>query len=299
MRRLVPRSLGAAVEAWLGRLERGVDAAAQRRLAARWLRDAGALAAGSSEATTALRRVRSAIAGELGLDPTPPAAEAAAARAGEPRGTAPAREDDARALVLHLAALPRAVAAPDPGAPDPSAAAPTFPAGAPGPEASLALLADACLGATPRAARARALAELAAARAPARWFPREGVFPGAANLLRAFVADAEGASADYAAEVCERLLRHVEVQRELALRPAGPVAPDAQRLEQVRFTLVLLEAAQRWRDLRFLNAALKRNDLHHRAWARRRTRSRYDLLAGLHGAAALARQEALVRELAP
>lgn len=298
MRRLLPRSLGAAVEDWLGRLERGVDEASQRREAGRWLRAAGSLAAPSPEAVPALERVRAAIAASLGLDPPSPQPDFAAPGPLEAAG-APSREDAPRALVLHLAALPCAVSAPDRGVDSAAPAWWPLAGGALAPEQTLALLADACLGATPRAGRARALQTLASALAPNRWFPREGLAPGAANLLRTFVADGEGALASYAAEVCERLLRHVEVQRERALRPRGEVAPDAGRLEQVRFTLALLDAAERWCDLRFLNAALKRSDLHHEQWVRRRARSRHDLLAGLHWAAALARQEELLRELAP
>jgi hypothetical protein len=299
MRRLLAGSLGAAVEDWLGRLERGVDEAAQRGQASRWLRDAGSLAEASPEAAPALHRVRSDIAASLGLDPPSPPANAGAPSPGGESVAPPSREDEPRALVLHLAALPRAVAAPDRA---PEQIAPAWSPlleGALAPEQSLALLAGACLGVTPRAARARALQTLASALAPGRWFPREGFAPGAANLLRTFVADGEGALADYASEVCERLLRHVEVQRERALRPRGGVTPDANRLEQARFTLALLDAAERWQDLRFLNAALKRSDLHHGQWARRRARSRRDLLAGLHWAAAVARQERLLGELAP
>ena len=299
IRRLLGGSLGAAVEDWLGRLERGVDEAAQRQQVARWLREAASLASASPEAAPALHRVRSDIAASLDLDPPSPSADVGTPPpGGKPIGT-PSREDEPRALVLHLAALPHAVAAPDGPAVSTVPEGSLLLEGALAPEQSLALLAGACLGATPRDTRARALRTLASALAPGRWFPREGVVAGAANLLRTLVADGEGALGDYAAEVCERLLRHVEVQRERALRPRGEVAPDADRLEQTRFTLALLEAAERWRDLRFLNAALKRNDLHHGQWARRHARSRRDLLAGLHWAAAVARQERLLGELAP
>jgi hypothetical protein len=99
--------------------------------------------------------------------------------------------------------------------------------------------------------------------------------------------------------VCERLLRHLEVRGDQALEFRSTAREAWQaRLERIRFTHALLDASESFRDLRFLNTALKQNDRHHRELARAGSGVGRDLL-GVHYAASVARQESLLRRLYP
>ena len=113
------------------------------------------------------------------------------------------------------------------------------------------------------------LTELVSGFEPRQWFiARRGVLHGTSALLRALISYVHGHSDDdplgrYVGEVLDRLLKHVEVRREEALRLAETARPDAsQAQERIRFTFALLEGSAAFGDLRLLNAALKRNDLH-------------------------------------
>lgn len=63
----------------------------------------------------------------------------------------------------------------------------------------------------------------------------------------------------------ERLMRHIEVLRKDALSFKPDSLPDdaSPLLEKLRYTVGLLEAAQQYSDLRYLNTALKSMDWHH------------------------------------
>lgn len=59
----------------------------------------------------------------------------------------------------------------------------------------------------------------------------------------------------------ERLLRHVEVKRQKALRKFAPdLSAEAQWLERCDVSILFSHYARRRKDLRFLNAALKMNE---------------------------------------
>lgn len=106
---------------------------------------------------------------------------------------------------------------------------------------------------------------------PARlWFPKRGALFGTGRLLRALIAVADlpdAATRDYTRDVCDRFLRHLEVRRVdyLPFRPHSLAAGDCPEEEKLLFTHALLDASERFGDLRCLNAALKANDWHHRA----------------------------------
>lgn len=139
--------------------------------------------------------------------------------------------------------------------------------------ACLDALRDATTDRVELAERVRALCD---GLPPRQWFvARRGCIYGTSALLRAAIGlvqldAADSALRGYVLEVVERLLKHVEVRREAALRlaPGGPPRAS-QPLERIRFTLALLEAAGAFADLRLLNAALKRNDIHLTELARR------------------------------
>jgi hypothetical protein len=291
IRRALDRWLGPAVEAGLRRLEPGVPPEAHGRLARRCLREAEDLARDDPVASVWLAGALAGADAVSGAPPAPPPLDELFSRAGAPGASA--------APSLELAVL--APPAPPPGGAglldaEVAIVRASFeaPESSPPPAAfALVLLAGLRRGWISPAAAARAAAGLAASLEPGRWFRRAGVLPGQACCLRVLLAASPGEPG--VADLAERLLRHVEVQRDgaLALRGAGP---GAGRLEGLRFTHALLDAAEtRW-DLRFLNAALKRTDAHHRALASARGRSGAGgRLLGLAYASAVARQEALLR----
>jgi hypothetical protein len=158
-------------------------------------------------------------------------------------------------------------------------------------------LAALATGALPIDEGDRLLGELARHFAPRLWFPKRGVLYGSANLLRALIRTASApnsATRDYTREVCDRLLRHLEVRREdyLPFQPDSRPADACDELERLRFTAALLDATELFDDARYLNAALKANDWHLRAL---RSRSETQGLARLYYLHGFERQEALLR----
>lgn len=114
------------------------------------------------------------------------------------------------------------------------------------------------------------LAETVQAFPPRGWFAKQGVVFGSARLLRALIAVADAPDSRtraYTRDVCERLLRHLEVRRSvwLPFRPCGRPDHAFDEVERLGFTLALLDASERFADHRFLNAALKANDWHYAA----------------------------------
>jgi len=160
-----------------------------------------------------------------------------------------------------------------------------------GPEAACLLLAAQRAGRLPSAEASEIALAFASDLPPRRWFARAGTPRGTASLLRCLVAG----DAVEAPQILERLLRHVEIRREDALRLRPPEDLRQQRLEQLRFTLALLEGAERLHDLRLLNAALKLNDRHLLALRRRRTRRVGGALIEMHYLVSIALQERLMK----
>lgn len=318
MRRALDRVLGPAVEAGLRRLEHTVDPASHVRLAGDLL---GAFAsrvasAGHGAADRGAERLLSRLmdvwASPLRVNPPIQAAGAGAAGEEPPeelaallrRASAGTRPDT---WSLHLASLLPPAEGSAPGEPGLAAELACMgasldspsPEGGEPPAASLALVLLATLrtGRLAAPAAREAAGKIAEGLEPRRWFPRAGVRYGSANLLRTLLA-ASGAERDaYVAEVCERLLRHVEVLREESLRLPGDRSRVQRALEQLRFTHALLDVCERFGDLRFLNAALKRNDQHYRELSRSQGGGVDDVVA-LHYAAGVARQETLMGSVA-
>jgi hypothetical protein len=157
-------------------------------------------------------------------------------------------------------------------------------------------------------AASRALRPLIDGLEPRRWFLlRRGSLHGTADLLRAglLLSDDSGARAEtsvvraYLREVLDRTLRHLEVRREEAL-PLADTSLSAGAdvdLERIRFSLALLDGADVFADLRYLNTALKTQDWHLRGLEATRpaTRDPSWTLRFLHYLAALARQEEQMR----
>lgn len=98
-----------------------------------------------------------------------------------------------------------------------------------------------------------------------RWFYSGRVIYGTSFLLRALLlicnTDYRDQFIDYVNDVRERLLRKLEIKQEKIFNFDGHVPKDASLiLEQMRFILAILEISKNFKDLRFLNAALKAND---------------------------------------
>jgi hypothetical protein len=101
---------------------------------------------------------------------------------------------------------------------------------------------------------------------------KRGTIYGTGDFLRSMLAILESAPEgsetarirSYSREVMERLTRHLEVKREDALSFLPASLPDDSNLEleRVRFSLALIQASRIFDDPRFLNTALKTNDLH-------------------------------------
>ena len=104
---------------------------------------------------------------------------------------------------------------------------------------------------------------------PPRW--RTGVETGTIEgLILLLAEDSTGLEADLRS-VVESLLRHVELQRERALENLKARDRDQIWLERHNAVILLVRAAGRYHDPRYLNAALKLNDY---AW---RTGHRFEL----------------------
>ena len=150
--------------------------------------------------------------------------------------------------------------------------------------------------ATSEIPRDRAVPVLEAAvaiRPEGRWFLRRGAWYGSAALMRALALAGHEPSGR---RLFDRLLRHVEVRREgaLAFLPESLPADAEPDLERARFSLALVDAAIRWRDLRYLNAALKLSDYRHRQLG---ADQKLAAPVGLAHAACIARQESALRTL--
>jgi hypothetical protein len=151
------------------------------------------------------------------------------------------------------------------------------------------------------------LATLCANLEPRHWFLKRGALYGTADLLRALIGALRLGHIGlemYTRDVCDRLLRHLEVRRQkwLPFRSESRPADACEPLERVRFTLALLDAAAHFEDLRLLNAALKANDWHLqllRSRGARRLEAARPVTAGslqIHYLASLARQERMLQE---
>lgn len=160
-------------------------------------------------------------------------------------------------------------------------------------------------------ARLRALAD---GFEPKRWFLlKRGTLHGSADLLRSVLrlCDVVGSEPrpdaeplrEYARAVLDRAVRNLEVRRDAAfeLADASRDAGADVDLERLRFSLALLDGAELYSDLRYLNSALKLQD-----WLLRRlqgmkptARDRLWTLRFLHYLSALARQEEQMRSAFP
>ncbi len=87
-------------------------------------------------------------------------------------------------------------------------------------------------------------------------FVRGVLRPGCARFL-----DFVSSTGPQANALMERLLRHVEVKRQKALRKFAPeLSAEAQWLERCDVSVLFSHYARRRHDLRFLNAAFKMNE---------------------------------------
>lgn len=105
---------------------------------------------------------------------------------------------------------------------------------------------------------------------PNAWFSSQGMLYGSSFLLRSLLMlcrmDYQDVLRDYIEEVCERLLRRVEIKQRRAFQFCNETSPSDSSyfLERLRFSLGILEAAEVFNDVRYLNAALKMNDWHYK-----------------------------------
>lgn len=90
----------------------------------------------------------------------------------------------------------------------------------------------------------------------------------------------------------ETLLRHIEVRRQAALRFVGSRSEEDRWNIAARISVLFSRIAQREKDYRFLNTALKLND-----WAYRFYRNRPDQARNLHYVLAVLEAEALLLEM--
>lgn len=107
-------------------------------------------------------------------------------------------------------------------------------------------------------------------RTPMEWFQglegnavvgKDGLRSGAGAYLEQLLLSGEEACGESIKTELERLLRHVEVKRDLCLSPIVPaVSWDQAWVEKHRVAILFARHARRAGDLRFLNTALKLND---------------------------------------
>ena len=143
---------------------------------------------------------------------------------------------------------------------------------------------------------------------PKRWFPSTGTPYGVSFLFRSLVhlcrTTGRTSLRDKLRKIGERLLRHVEVRRQDALKFDRTGLPDdaSVLMEHLRFTIGMLEMARLFQDTRFFNAALKMNDWHYRKVRRLSLPSRTDpvgmvpILIVLHYVQSITEQEKLMVE---
>jgi hypothetical protein len=100
-----------------------------------------------------------------------------------------------------------------------------------------------------------------------RVIDRTGLAPGTGLMLLS-ILDAPGQHRSFLQTELERILRRVEVKRQLALHLPPNDASQNAWMEKHAIAILLSRAAHVFQDLRFLNAALKLNDWafpsHHR-----------------------------------
>lgn len=115
---------------------------------------------------------------------------------------------------------------------------------------------------------AKIISQLIITLPPNRWFYSGSsgrVIYGTSFLLRSLLllckTNYRNHFNDYTNDVCERLLRKVEIKKENIFNFVGNESYNANLiLEQMRFIISILEISSTYKDLRFLNAALKAND---------------------------------------
>jgi hypothetical protein len=137
---------------------------------------------------------------------------------------------------------------------------------------------------------------------PARWFLKKGGVLGCGDLLRALLArtrdGAPGPEDAYTRDVCDRLLRHLEVKRDDWLPFRAPLPAAKAERERITFTHALLDAFEIYEDARYLNAALKANEWHSaRLASPTPNASADDLMCALGYVASVARQEVAMAAL--
>jgi hypothetical protein len=304
VRRLVERTLGPVADALFDALEQRVTANHHRRAAEVALDRVGAGLVEGSLSAAVFEALASQVRAEIGGTALPAAtngglasrAQSAVERSVDWEG--PFESGEVAAAIHWIALLPDAVGV-APACPWlRSECGPAVADAVPDPR-RLARL-DAALAAGAGVAEAAPVLQAHAfALEPRGWFLLKGTGYGTAHLLRALLrtvrASPDHPLASYTREVCDRLIRHVEVRRLQSLafrREALPVGADP-RAERSRFALALVEATETFGDLRYLNTALKLND-----WQLRHQRRRAaSATARLHYAVAIGRQERAMREV--
>lgn len=92
-------------------------------------------------------------------------------------------------------------------------------------------------------------------------FGLEGLQPGCGQYLDKLDQSAKNNERAVAADIMERLLRHVEVRREKSLSKfCAGISEEQQWMERYDISILFSRTARRHHDLRFLNAALKMNE---------------------------------------
>jgi DNA-binding transcriptional MerR regulator len=122
---------------------------------------------------------------------------------------------------------------------------------------------------------------------------REGITVGTMPMLLALFIENGSESDQELRLVIEALLRHVELRRERALELSPPGSRESQWAERHYAAILLARAASAYQAPRYLNAALKLNDL---AWQTHR-RFRPDQIHMLY-LRALAEVEVALRKVA-
>lgn len=145
------------------------------------------------------------------------------------------------------------------------------------------------------------------ARTPVQWVPPQRIQYGCSLALRGALfltrlGDEDRAIESFTRDLAERIMRRIELKRAGAFSFHVPpqLADPRPLLEQQRLTYGLLEASFTFGDARFLNTALKANDLVHRSLARRFSAATADCSAlsnVIFYCASVQAQEALLAEL--
>ncbi|MBW2270501.1 MAG: hypothetical protein JRH16_18200 [Deltaproteobacteria bacterium] len=308
MRRLIGRVLGPAVNTVFDRLEQRVTAGDHRAVVDGWLDGESRQIAATSLVGRIAGRLAREVADNLGRPTRADAAgdrelrrEARAAIAAAESWTDPLEAGETAAVLQWITLLPASTDPAETQTAPPIAPAALGPADADASRAAarLTLLAASLSSSAAPRAFAAPLRAHAEAFEPRQWFLRRGVRYGTSQLLRSLLRASGGQHlpdlAPYAREVCDRLMRHVEVRRQDCLPfEANSLPNDAEPIvERLRFAIALVEAAWAFEDLRYLNSALKLFD-----WSldsvRRGAVSR---AASLHYAVGIGRQERAMREL--